>query len=162
MDYGIMDDTQVNDSDTFEGFLPMLESNNTNLLNANDQFQSQPHVSKAIPNHSDSNNKIIIIEPVADSDGPGARPLCKFFSNDIAISTALAKSPFGQVGISHFSKNSKRQLLVTVKGDAPNDLTQLLWVTKLGSWSVNCEVSSSFESDNVLWCHRAIWRGHIR
>ena len=45
------------------------------------------------------------------------------------------------MGISHFSKNSKRQLLVvTVKGDAPNDLTQLLQVTKLGSWSVKCRL----------------------
>ena len=32
----VMDDVQFDDSDTFEGFLPMLESNNTNLLNDND------------------------------------------------------------------------------------------------------------------------------
>jgi hypothetical protein len=73
--------------------MPMI---NLNLSNTHPQ-------STPIPNHSDSNNRVVIIEAVADPDSPGTCPLCKFFSNDIATSTALAKSPFGQVGISHFS-----------------------------------------------------------
>lgn len=134
----------VDDSDTFEGFCPALEGHKLAAqpaLNAYAQSGSQPQLLQSSTKHSETNTKVVIIEPVADPDGPGARPLSKFFSNEIALSAALTNSPFGKAGIGHISRNPRRQLLVvTMKGDSPEDLTQLLRVTRLGSWNVKCRL----------------------
>lgn len=125
------------DDDTFEGFHPRMENHLSQLKSQPDVLQpSEPTI-----DISDSNPKIIIIEPVPDSDGPNARPLHKFFANEISTSTALANSPFGKAGISHITRNPKRQLLVvTMKKDCPTNLNHLLQITNLGSWQVKCRL----------------------
>ncbi len=86
----------------------------------------------------DSSNlgRVVIVEPVADD-----RPVEKFFSNDIALSKALAESPFGRAGIAKFNKNLGRKLLVITLQDEPGiEISVLLNTTQLGSWTIKCRV----------------------
>ena len=142
-DHLVVDDLDV--GDTFEGFHSIMEDHISvsASLKTNAQLGSQPHVLQSNPKNPNlnTNTKIVIIEPIADPDGPNARPLSKFFSNEISLSTALANSLFGKAGIGHISRNPKRQLLVvSMKDESPIDLTQLLGVTKLGSWNIKCRL----------------------
>ena len=86
--------------------------------------------------NSTGSERVIIIEPVAD-----AHPVEKFFSNDLALSRALADSPFGRAGIAKFSKNLGRKILVIALKDEPEvGMSALLSVTQLGSWTIKCRV----------------------
>jgi hypothetical protein len=142
-DHLVVDDLDIGDA--FEGCHSIMEDHisASASLKTKAQLGSQPRALQSNPKNPDlnRNTKIVIIEPVADHDGPNARPLSKFFSNEISLSTALANSPFGKAGIGHISRNPKRQLLVvSMKDDSPTELTQLLGVTKLGSWNIKCRL----------------------
>jgi len=105
---------------------------------------------------SDSFGRVIIIEPVAD-----ARPVEKFFSNDLALSKALAESLFGRAGIAKFSKNLGRKILVITLEDKPGvEMSALLSTTT--TWFLDYKVSCACQPLQVCWSHWAHGGGYLK
>jgi hypothetical protein len=133
-----------NDALPFEGFrsnsvLENLSSDEESVLTP---AQRTGNGSNSLPPSSEflctvpSASKVYIVEPLAKEI-----PVSKFFSNDIALSKALANSPFGEAGIEKISKNMMRKLLiVTVKSDAHVNQSTLLNISKIGIWDVKCRL----------------------
>jgi hypothetical protein len=54
-----------------------------------------------IQNGQNADRPVLLVEPIPDE-----RPISKFFSNDLALSKALATSPFGKAGIFQIRKDT--------------------------------------------------------
>jgi len=88
-----------------------------------------------IQNGQDADRPVVLVEPIPDE-----RPTSKFFSNDLALSKALATSPFGKAGIFQIRKNTARNLLVIILKSTVVCVPELLSVNMIGSWNVKCRL----------------------
>jgi len=86
-------------------------------------------------NFEHADRPVVLIEPISND-----QPTSKFFSNDLALSKALATSPFGQAGIFQIKKNLARNLLIVMLETTVTCVPELLSVTKIGSWNVKCRL----------------------
>ena len=130
-------------SDVFEGFQKSITDADTSknkisrLSQISKQSKSNINITTAPSTPSNSLNppdSVIFIQQTGHSS-----PNDNFFANNIKLSKALQASLFGRFGISKINKIFHRKLLVVVLNPGnEGKLDDLLSITKLGNWNIQC------------------------
>jgi hypothetical protein len=83
---------------------------------------------------------VILMEPTGEDEQAKAT----FLGSDVKVCRALEQSTYGKIGIEDIHKNySKGILVVTMKKVTKTQLTELLNVSLIGNWNVQCKLPRS-------------------